>query len=494
MKNKLKIFYVAPEVVPFAKTSNLAETAGAFVKYVKNLGHDVRVMMPKYRIVNERKYVLRDVIRLQGLKIKLGDDELEANGKSAFIPNSKVQIYFLDNKSLFDREGLYAGSDGEFFDDNAQRFIFFALGCLETLKLLYWQPDIIHCNDWQTALIPILLKSVYKDDPFFNNTKTLLSIHDFRQQGVFEASFAGLTGVPATFFNSNKELLANNQLNFLKSGYSYADLLNLVGDTPAVTSSDYVTDGESDLFSSIKPRDLPAISIGLDDQVWSPETDNLLPATYSHKDLAGKAENKKVLLEKAGFDGQTTSPLISVTPGEALTPQILLDGLQRIISAGAKIILFTPSDSAGMRQFKAFVKKNEQAARLYTSADPKSIHLLYAGSDISLLPIAGDKATHDQLLSLAYGTIPVVPQQTTMNQYLKEFDPTSTSGTAFMFKLSEDGLLAALEKALTTYADKSAWNEVTHNAMSVDVSWNSSVQKYMRLYHKLVSLKTAKNK
>jgi len=179
MKNNLNIFFVSSEVTPFTHPGELGDVSGSLPKYLKNLGHDIRVMMPNYKVVNKRKYVLRDVIRLQGLKIKVGEEVYEASAKSAFIPESKVQIYFLDNKHFFDRGGIYFDNKtGKAFKDNAERYIFFCIGCLETLKLLHWQPDIIHCNDWCTALIPALLKSVYAKDHFFKNTKTVLSIHN----------------------------------------------------------------------------------------------------------------------------------------------------------------------------------------------------------------------------------------------------------------------------------------------------------------------------
>jgi len=220
MKSKLNIFYVSSEAFPFTKATELGEVSGALPKYLKQMGHDIRVMMPNYKTINERKYILRDVIRLQGLDIKIGDKVFQANGKSAFIPDSKVQIYFLDNKELFDTDGfnLYNNASGR-HKDNPDRYIFFSIGCLETLKVLHWQPDIIHCNNWQTALIPLLLKSVYRDDPFFKNSRTLLSIHDFAQQGNFDTSTMKKAGIPEPFLNGK-------DFNFLEAGIKYADMLN----------------------------------------------------------------------------------------------------------------------------------------------------------------------------------------------------------------------------------------------------------------------------
>ncbi len=233
MKNPLKIFYITPEVSPFAETSELATIANSFPKRVKSLGHDIRVMMPNYKEVNERKYVLRDVIRLQGLKIQLGDQVLQANGKSAFIPESKVQIYFLDNKQFFHQNKLMAVANDEITVKLIEQSLFFCIGCMETLKLLYWQPDIIHCNDWQTALIPLLLKSVYADDAFFKNSRTLLTVHSFLHHGMAKTTEIRKAGFPNTALSMAHELTEKN-VNFLQVGIKYADMVvssNDINDT-----------------------------------------------------------------------------------------------------------------------------------------------------------------------------------------------------------------------------------------------------------------------
>ncbi|MCB0300657.1 MAG: glycogen/starch synthase, partial [Calditrichaeota bacterium] len=193
-----KVCYVSSEITPFAKTSianGLAATSSALPTALKEMEQDIRLMMPKYKSINDRKYVLREVIRLREVNIQLGDATRVGNGKTAFLPNSKVHVYFLSVPELFDRKGFYVDpQSGEPYEDNAERFGFFCKSVLETLKLLYWQPDIIHCADWSTALIPFYLKTLYKDDEFFENTRTVLTVHNLSQQGVFDKKIAKTIG------------------------------------------------------------------------------------------------------------------------------------------------------------------------------------------------------------------------------------------------------------------------------------------------------------
>ena len=187
MKNRQRILFLSSEVAPFAKTGGLADVSSALPKALFDLGHDVRVMMPKYGCISERKYVLRDVIRLKKISVTMGSKEHTVSAKSAFIPDTKVQVYFLEYKPFFDAQDLYVDSGtGEDLSNNAERFALFSRAALETTKLLHWEPDIIHCNEWQTALVPWLLKNDYARDDFFTSTRTVLSIHNVVYQGIFE--------------------------------------------------------------------------------------------------------------------------------------------------------------------------------------------------------------------------------------------------------------------------------------------------------------------
>jgi glycogen synthase len=188
MSRPLNILFVSSEVDPFAKTGGLADVSSALPKAIKDLGHEIRIMLPRYRFIGERKFRLHDIIRLKEIPIPVGINTAIGNVKSSFITNQKdkVQVYFLDNEEYFGRDGIYQiPATKKDYKDNDERFIFFCRGVLETLKRLGWQPDVIHCNDWQTGLIPAYLKTIYKDDPFFRNVKSVFTIHNMAYQGSF---------------------------------------------------------------------------------------------------------------------------------------------------------------------------------------------------------------------------------------------------------------------------------------------------------------------
>mgnify|MGYP006290846131 CR=1 FL=1 len=220
MKDRLRILMLSSEVAPFAKTGGLADVAGALPKKLHEMGHDVRVIMPRYGGISERKFVLRDVIRLKKIPVIMGGKEYAVSAKSAFIPDSKVQVYLLENKQYFGRKELYVDpKTGNGFDDNAERFILFCCAVIDTMRLLHWKPQVIHCNDWQTALVPWFLKHKFKDDEFFAETSTLLSIHNMAYQGDFPAKALSKSGCLDDLQDSgNDQIIKYDKVNFLKAG------------------------------------------------------------------------------------------------------------------------------------------------------------------------------------------------------------------------------------------------------------------------------------
>ncbi len=489
MKQSLKIFYVTPEVLPFAQTSSIAEVAGSFPKYLKASGHDIRVMMPNYKSINERRYVLRDVIRLQELKIQLGKEIFPGSGKSAFIPDSKVQIYFLDNKDFFGRDGIYQHpKTNKAFEDNARRFLFFAKGCLETLKLLYWQPDIIHCNDWQTALIPMLLNRVYHKDPFFKDCKTLLSIHDATAQGIFDVDVAKEVGLPAA---RAAEMVRDGQFNFLKIGIEHADQFNL---TSASLAND-VADGEnlSELTELLGENEFVGISNGIDEQVWNPETDRLIPFNYSSDNPEAKNDNKKELLKHLGLGDDADAPVLST-----YTHLVNQDGthemislIQQFVDMNVRFISIGNGNTDLSKKLKALKTKNPDKVAYEPTFDAKLSHLLDAGSDFFLVPSKSSAANLSPLYFLAYGTIPIVPQAPAFRDSVTDFISDSDAGNGFVYG-SKDAqqILAVVKKALAAYADQEVRQRLLRNAMRMNTSWQPSAQEYLKLYQKLVSARS----
>ncbi len=488
MKAKMKIFYLTPEVSPFTESTDLSDSSSAFSKYLKGQGHDIRVMMPNYRSVNERKYVLRDVIRLQGLKIDLGEETFEASGKSAFVPNSKVQIYFVNNRSLFNGDDAFRDqSEGDKYGDNAKRFVFFAIACLETLKLLYWQPDIIHCNEWQTALVPLLLKTKYRDDPFFQQTKTLFTVHDMTRQGLFGANTVRLAGVDTQAFASVGDIIKDETFNFLNAGIEFADSVSLA---PGGLSK------QLEAKARKQPAGFPAIDYGIDSQTWNPETDKLIAANYTRDDLTGKAENRRELLTSFGLDEGEDAPILGIllTPEDDETIKLVADVVSGLLAEGIRIaVVGKPGDEA-QKIFGEFLKTQPQKFAMKEQPDPKLAHIVAAGSDFLLVSSASSFFGLSQLYGQAYGAIPIVFSEWE-SDFIANFDEKTGKGTGFSCKkLDSKHVMATVQSALSVYQKKDVWETLTKNAMGQDFSWDAPGQEYVKLYGQLINHKTSRKR
>ncbi len=491
MKKKLKILMAFSEVAPFAKTGGLGDVGGALPKVLKDLGHDVRVIMPQYRAVNERRYVLRDVIRLQNITVNMGGEALQIQVKSAFLPNSKVQIYFIDYKPYFFREGLYVDAKtGKEYSDNAARFILFAKGALETLKKLQWQPDVVHCNDWQTGMIPLLLKKIYPDDPFYNKVYTLLTVHNFVYQGIYNASCIRLLGEGADPGFSQDEIVTDGMCNFLRTGLTYADWLNTVSETYSreVQSSPEFGCGLEGLLKS-RSSEFDGVVNGLDETVWNPESDSYLETPYTAESPEGKLDAKRFLLDKVGLVYREDVPILGVT--SRLTYQKGFDLIQAIfpqlMEMDLYFILLGMGETRYHDFFKTMQKKHPKKIKIFLTFDEPLAHQIAAGSDMFLMPSLQEPCGLTQLYSLKYGTVPIVHRTGGLADTIKPYDGKN-KGTGFVFDKPEaDKLLEAVKSAIQTFSDSPKWKQLMRRGMTEDFSWQTSSKEYVELYYKAIS-------
>lgn len=491
MKKKLKILLAASEVAPFAKTGGLADVGGALPKALKDLGHDIRVIMPQYRMINERKYVLRDVIRLQDIPVQLGKKEIRINVKAAFIPNSKVQVYFIDHKPFFFREGLYVDSKtGKDFPDNADRFTLFAKGTLETLKKLQWQPDILHCNDWQTGLIPMFLKTLYADDLFYTKIRTLFTVHNFVYQGIFPQSCLNAFNLDESFKAEDLGILQDGRCNYLQAGLANADLINTVSETYSqeVQSSPEFGCGMQTLLQKRK-KDFYGVVNGLDESVWNPETDEHIPAPYNADDPEGKRDAKAALLERLKLDIDPSTPLIGVISRLTLQKgfDLICDVLDDLMKGDVAMVILGVGDKKYESFFKKAEKKYKTKFRYLSAFDEALAHLIAAGSDMFLMPSLQEPCGLTQLFSLKYGTVPIVHHTGGLADTITQFHNRKKTGNGFVFRKPQaDQLLIAIKQALETYASPLLWKKLIRNGMKEDHSWKTSSNKYVQLYQKCI--------
>jgi starch synthase len=482
-----KVWYLSSEVSPFAKTGGLGDVTGAYPKALKMQNQEVRVIMPKYKSINERKYILREVIRLRDIPITLNGITQAANVKSAFLPDSKVQIYFIDIPEFFSRSGLYSdNTSGKDFPDNAERFAYFCKGALETLKILSWRPDIIHCNDWQTALIPYYLKTMYKDDEFLRGIKTIFTIHNFSYQGIFKKNTAPHIEIAETEVEKDGAFEHLDQINLVKGALKYSDWITTVSESYAKeisTKREFGYGLEKELQK--KKNYFTGILNGVDYSVWSPESDKLLPYKYSVEDLAGKELNKQALINRVNLTYEENTPLIGMISRivEQKGYALLLDGLEELMALNVQIIILGTGDKKLEKQIQSFQKKYANKISLNQAFDETLAHMIEAGSDLFLMPSFYEPCGMNQMYSLKYGTIPIVYNVGGLGETISEYNAEDKSGNGFVFeKYNVKDLVKAIKRAIKIYKKKEQWQELQSSVMQQDFSWNKSSEKYLEIY------------
>jgi len=491
---KLKILFVTSEVVPFVKTGGLADVSAALPQTLAELGHEVRIVVPKYGAVDDRKFKIHEVVRLKDIKIDLAGKEVIFSLKSCFLPGQKirVQIYFLDNQEYFgSRNSLYNDPmTGKDYPDNDERFIILNRAVFELIIKLGWIPDIIHCNDWQCGLIPTYLKTVYKDEENFDKFKTLFTIHNLAYQGEFAKSSFKKTGLPDNL-NSLKGVIHKGKLNFMKSGLIYADAINTVSETYAneIRTDAVIGSGLKDVLSKRKD-DLYGIINGIDTKVWNPDKDKHLPKKYSLKNFEQKVVNKQALAEKFGFDFNEDVPIIGLisrlydSKGIDLVEKIL----PKLLNLDVQMIVLGTGEKKYHTFFDQMAKKYPDKFACYLGFNDDLAHLIEGGADILLMPSKYEPCGLNQMYSLNYGTIPVVRETGGLADTVKKFNEKSKEGTGFIFKkYNANELFAEVKRALKIYKDKDTWNKIVKAGMKEDFSWHSSAKKYIDLYKTILN-------
>ncbi len=492
MAKPLNILFVSSEVDPFAKTGGLADVSGALPQTIKGLEHEIRVIMPRYGSINERKSRLHQMIRLNDIVIPIGAKTYPLTVKSSFITNNqvKVQVYFIDNAELFGRTGLYVHPDTKKdYHDNDDRFFFFDRAVLELLKHLGWRPDIIHCNDWQTGLIPAYLKTIYRDDPFYADTRTVFTVHNMAYQGVFPKSSFIKAGLPAEVFSENG-IEAYGNVNLMKSGLVFADAITTVSEKYAeeIRSSEEYGCGLQEIVKKRK-NDLSGIVNGIDYTLWDPSVDRLIPHRYDARSLDLKSENKKELLRHMNLPYDEHVPLVGIISRLADQKGFDLIGevLDEMMKLGLQLVILGTGDKRYHELFEKAHKKYPSKIGVSLTFNNDLAHLIEAGSDMFLMPSRYEPCGLNQLYSLRYGTIPVVRATGGLDDTIDDYVSSSGEGTGFKFKEYDSrAMLHALQRAVQVYADHPAWRKLMRSGMAKDFSWETSARKYIQLYRNLV--------
>ena len=490
MTKGLNILFCTSEVTPYSKTGGLADVSNSLPQELSALGHAVRIITPKYGPLDERRLRIYEIKRLTNIEVPIGDKIAICNIKSSFIvsPKGKVQVFLIENEEYFGKDSPYLDTKtGKDYPDNDERFIFYNRAVVQVLGLLGWQPDIIHCNDWQTGLIPAYLKTIYSKDPLLNAVKTVFTIHNIAFQGLFPHTSFQKSGLPESIFN--EELVEYyKQFSFLKTGLNYSDIITTVSQTYAdeiCTTHEYGMGFEGILKK--RKKDLYGILNGVDYTVWNPEKDSIIPFRYSSKELPLKRENKKSLLKQFGLEYNAEVPVLGII--SRMTDQKGFDLIEKIIKdlmkENVQLILLGAGDKNYQKKFEAHKKKFKDKMGLHFGFSEEVAHLIEAGSDIFLMPSKYEPCGLNQMYSLRYGTIPVVRKTGGLADTVTEYK--GGKGNGFVFEKYDAGeFLKAIKRALKLYQNREEWIKLIRAAMAYDYSWVVSAKKYVDLYKSLI--------
>lgn len=482
---KLKIAVVSPEVVPFAKTGGLADVAGALGKYLMKNKVDVRIITPFYSVTNTTRATIYPVDFLQGMHTWFGNRMVEYSVHMAKIPGTEAEVYFIFCPELYNRISIYTEDVDEYL-----RFALLNRAAIEICQHMAWAPDIFHCNDWQTGLIPVYLKTIYSWDSLFKKTKVLLSIHNIGYQGHFKESVIGPIGL-----NDYRHLLDDYDLqhgvfNFMKTGIIHSDMLSTVSKTYAQEIQTAEYGAGLDPMLIYRKKILYGIVNGVDYDEWNPEHDPYIKHNYSADNLEEKQKNKKDLLKFFKMKYSKIRPVIGMV--SRLVEQKGLDIIRMVAedlvaSKNVQLIILGNGELQYETYFEYLKNKFPDKVGFYKGYNNELAHLIEAGADIFLMPSRYEPCGLNQIYSLKYGTIPIVRKTGGLADTVELYDWITMKGTGFVFAdYTAAGLDWALNHALNTFKHKDAWPNIMKNAMKQDFSWDHQIKEYLALYKKML--------
>lgn len=480
----MNIAFAASEIFPYAKTGGLGDVSGALPIALRKLGHNVKVFMPNYNTINHEKYFINYCHNLGAMQVRLGGVIHEVHAHMTHLPDSDIEIYFIDKPFYYHRNKIYTNDA-----DEDERFSLFQKSVIEILQRLQFRPDIIHCNDWQTGLIPLLIKDNYSWDRMFDRTASVITIHNIGYQGRFAKSALMKAEINENLFYENSPVETWGSANFLKAGLMFADAINTVSETYAkeIMTTEYGAGLEGVLH--FRRGDFRGIVNGVDYNVWNPSIDKLIPYHYSADDLSGKHENKKHLLRAMHLPEMENVPLIGIVSRMVSQKgfSLFADAIYNLMSADAQWVILGSGESKFENLFKAVANAFPRTAAVHIGYNDSLSHLIEAGADMFLMPSLYEPCGLNQIYSLKYGTVPIVRNTGGLADTVQDWNyflhQGLESGTGFSFNdATADALTECVFRAIKTYRFKDAWNKIIRNGMSKDYSWEVSAKKYDDLY------------
>lgn len=471
LPDSLKILFAAAEAYPLAKVGGLGDVAGSLPKALRSLGHDVRVALPRYGMIRNTKE------DLGAFPVRIGGTTHEAHLRSSNIDG--VPVYLVDKPDLYDRPKVYE------YEDDGKRFGFFCKALLDLLPAADFWPEVIHCNDWHSAMTPAFLRTLYERDERYRTIRTAFTIHNLQHQGLFDRDLFDWTGLPPESWDP-EGVEFFGKLNFMKAGIVYADVVNAVSPTYAkeIQTKEHGYGLEALLRS--RGSRLSGILNGIDYDVWNPASDTRIPRTYTESTIGGKADDKRALQKEAGLPLDPEAPLLGMV--SRITEQkgldILLPALPRILELGAQAVIL----GTGEKQYEGPLEDLSKGANhlaAYLTYDEALAHRIYAGSDFFLMPSRFEPCGLGQMISLRYGTVPIVRATGGLVDTVTDVTQAAKEGNGFVFSdYTPEALLDATRRAVEFYRGRRGWKALQRRAMASDLSWKNSAAQYARWYER----------
>ena len=477
----MKILFVASECVPFCKTGGLADVVGALPKALRQKRHDVRIILPKYKAIRGQEFGIKETG--EWVHVPMGWGRVEKADIRVTKTEKGIPVYFINHEGYFGRPGIYRGPFGE-YPDNAERFIFFCKAVLEACKAMQFRPDIIHCHDWQTGLIPMYLKVNLKGDAFFQHTASVFTIHNIVHQGIFPKTLMEVTGFSWNEFRMDQFEYYDN-ICFMKAALMNAERLTTVSPTYAQEIQSTYEFGRG-MEGVLRGQSYKLLGIlnGLDPDDWNPAKDPFLAAPFDADRLEARRECKAALQKSLKLNVDASIPLLGMVAridrqkGVDLLAQIIPDLMNRY---NIQMIVLGQGDEDLLREFEQDARQYPGHIRVCTDFNEPLAHHIYGGSDVFLMPSRFEPCGLSQMIAMRYGAIPVVGNTGGLHDTVTQAG--SASGTGFLFQAgSAPAFMGAIEQALTMLRNREAWTALQRRAMNEDFSWTTSVPAYLSVY------------
>jgi starch synthase len=476
LEQPLKILILAAEIVPFVKVGGLADVVGALPKALKALGHDVRLIMPHYGQIDPTRFHLKTI--LTGVPVQMSNFREQVSVLEGTIGDD-VPVYMIDAPRYFDRANIYG------YTDDGERFILFCRGALEAMRALDWSPNIIHCNDWHTGIVPNWMHTVYRNDTFFEDAATVYTIHNLAYQGIFGHRLLEVAGVESSGFLYPQIAELANVVDIMGRGILFADAVTTVSERYAQEILTPTFGEKLDHLLRSRQQRLFGILNGIDYQEMNPATDHYIKTKFDSDSLEQRAENKRALQERAHLPQRADVPLLAMI--SRLTDQkgfdLVAQIAQPLFAQGVQLVVMGIGDQQYQELFQNLARRFPDQMATFFTFNTELSQAIYAGSDMFLMPSRFEPCGLGQLIAMRYGSVPVVRQVGGLADTVQEYNPNSGEGNGFTFANYDPWeLFAAIVRSLELYRVSDVWRLLQQRCMAADHSWDASALRYIDVY------------